>query len=595
MDYVKLIGAECSDGIIIIDPDQSIVWANPAALAIHQVDHAHDLGETMDDYHAQFLVRYAAVLPQTESERHRTAADERGRYQPEVTMEMRLKTGQSAVLRTRKIVLFDDNRRPKGIVFFIRRTSALDDSAGMLAGLLEMFPDPVAIVRPDDSSVIAANAAYLTQTAGGQAKVVASRSWEAAVEVDGCLMTLQHLQAGGKADTPQWSQRGSFTHTPLAAMDGVAMHALDSEMRIVDVSQGWLDWLGYARQTVMNRPITEFMTVPSSEHFERLWRADVRTADRPRDVPADFTTRSGEAVSTIIYAANTPNDSAERSHSVFMCIDVTGQRQLGDAWVATFGIVPVPMLVQNCDDGRIIDVNEAFLKVTGYKAQEVIGQGFDEFGILESKKRRGEIEDALRKNGRVDAADASLKTVQGDNLDCTLTATKIWRFGKPCLLFALQDVSERRRTELELMAALEAVMKDGSWFSQSVVERLAALRAPPRSGGRVAALGDLTPRERDVLSLISLGLPDAEIADRLGLTRSTIRNHLSTLYSKINVKNRGSAIIWARERCMNVTHLTLQPKTARPRFGAERMTPGQIASASHAVRLQIEAKNAAAK
>ena len=96
-------------------------------------------------------------------------------------------------------------------------------------------------------------------------------------------------------------------------------------------------------------------------------------------------------------------------------------------------------------------------------------------------------------------------------------------------------------------------MKDGTWFSRSVVERLAAMRAPPKSGRGGAALGDLTPRERDVLSLISLGLPDAEIAERLGLSRSTIRNHLSTLYSKIDVKNRGSAIIWARERCLNVT------------------------------------------
>jgi DNA-binding CsgD family transcriptional regulator len=175
-------------------------------------------------------------------------------------------------------------------------------------------------------------------------------------------------------------------------------------------------------------------------------------------------------------------------------------------------------------------------------------------------KRRESFDAAVQATGRGEPTDMTLATNHGDKLDCMLTATKIRMLGKPCMLLVLQDVSDRRRTELELMSALEAVMNDSSWFSRSVVERLAALRAPSKAGRHAAGLGDLTPRERDVLSLISLGLPDIEIAERLGLTKSTIRNHLSTLYSKINVKNRGSAIIWARDRCLNVTQLPLRPK-----------------------------------
>ena len=596
MDYIKLVAGECSDGIIIINPDQSIAWANAAALAIHHVARTEELGETIDDYHMQFHVKYIAVLPQSESEVRRIAGADRGRFQPEVTIEMQLKTGQNAILRTCKMVLFDQNRRPEGIVFFVRKAPEADDGASRLAGLLQMFPEPVAVLRPEDSTIVAANAAYLTQMAGEEAAAGAHCHWETSVEVDGRVLTLRHLrETDGGAPMLQTDPPVPSADTALAAINGVAMYALDSEMRIVDVSQGWLDWLGYTRPAVINLTVTEFMAVECAERFERLHRADVRTAGRLPDVPANFTTHSGEVVQAIIYAAQASNAATERSSSVFMCVDVTGQEQMEDAWTATFGIVPVPMLVQSCGDDRVIDVNEAFLKVTGYKASDVVGQSIEELGILESKKRRGELEEVLRTNGRGDAADATLKTVHGDSLDCTLAATKIWRFGKPCLLFALQDVSERRRTELELMAALEAVMKDGSWFSQSVVERLAALRAPPKAGRLAAALSDLTPRERDVLSLISLGLPDAEIAEGLGLTKSTIRNHLSTLYSKINVKNRGSAIIWARERCMNVTQLTLRPKTVRATFGAGGMTPGQIASASRGGRMQLEAKNAAAK
>ena len=46
------------------------------------------------------------------------------------------------------------------------------------------------------------------------------------------------------------------------------------------------------------------------------------------------------------------------------------------------------------------------------------------------------------------------------------------------MLSVLQDITERKRTEAELFAAIEAVMKDTSWFSRTVIEKLAAIRAP---------------------------------------------------------------------------------------------------------------------
>jgi DNA-binding NarL/FixJ family response regulator len=103
-----------------------------------------------------------------------------------------------------------------------------------------------------------------------------------------------------------------------------------------------------------------------------------------------------------------------------------------------------------------------------------------------------------------------------------------------------------------LYQAIQTVMQDTSWFSRSVIEKLATLRSPPKHGGRAAEIGELTPRERQVLGLISHGLADADIAQKLGLTRSTVRNHVATLYSKIGVHSRSSAIIWARERGINI-------------------------------------------
>ena len=112
------------------------------------------------------------------------------------------------------------------------------------------------------------------------------------------------------------------------------------------------------------------------------------------------------------------------------------------------------------------------------------------------------------------------------------------------MLGAIQDITERKRNELELMEAIETVMQDTSWFSRTVIEKLAQIRAPgaPQSQGELA---DLTRREREILGLICDGHTDAEIAATLHLSRNTVRNHVAALYGKLDVHRRSAAIICA--------------------------------------------------
>jgi DNA-binding NarL/FixJ family response regulator len=51
-----------------------------------------------------------------------------------------------------------------------------------------------------------------------------------------------------------------------------------------------------------------------------------------------------------------------------------------------------------------------------------------------------------------------------------------------------------------------------------------------------------------VLGLVCEGLDDAAIAARLGLSRTTVRNHLHALYRRTGTGNRAKLVIWARER-----------------------------------------------
>jgi DNA-binding NarL/FixJ family response regulator len=70
-------------------------------------------------------------------------------------------------------------------------------------------------------------------------------------------------------------------------------------------------------------------------------------------------------------------------------------------------------------------------------------------------------------------------------------------------------------------------------------------RPPPRAGRPFA---ELTQREYDILDLIAQGLDNQTIARRLVLSPKTVRNHVSNVFTKLNVADRSHAIVLGRER-----------------------------------------------
>ncbi|MEP6703214.1 MAG: alpha/beta fold hydrolase [Acidobacteriota bacterium] len=63
-----------------------------------------------------------------------------------------------------------------------------------------------------------------------------------------------------------------------------------------------------------------------------------------------------------------------------------------------------------------------------------------------------------------------------------------------------------------------------------------------------AAFSELSKREREILGLITQGLANAEIAERLAISEKTVRNHVSNVFDKLGVRTRAQAIVFARDR-----------------------------------------------
>jgi pimeloyl-ACP methyl ester carboxylesterase/DNA-binding CsgD family transcriptional regulator len=65
---------------------------------------------------------------------------------------------------------------------------------------------------------------------------------------------------------------------------------------------------------------------------------------------------------------------------------------------------------------------------------------------------------------------------------------------------------------------------------------------------------ELTEREREVLELIARGLSNDAIAQRLGISSKTVRNHVTIIFSKLEATSRGQAIVRAREAGFGIRH-----------------------------------------
>ena len=103
----------------------------------------------------------------------------------------------------------------------------------------------------------------------------------------------------------------------------------------------------------------------------------------------------------------------------------------------------------------------------------------------------------------------------------------------------------------EVLSVIRAVAEGQALFGPAIAMRLMnyfrELSLRPSSPQLHTSFPELTERELEVLRLISQGLNNQEIAQKLVLSPKTVRNHITNIFSKLQVADRAQAIVRARE------------------------------------------------
>jgi PAS domain S-box-containing protein len=462
------------DGIVLVELDQTISWANERALALHGVAHIADLGANIDEYRKRFHVTYRNKRP-VRTEDFPVERAMKGEKPREVTV-MISPIGEPDDAWThdlRCFVISDAEDRPSFMVLVIDDETDRYAAEDRFESAFRANPAPALICRLSDLRFVRVNAGFLEMTGYRRDELVGA----AAHEIDilaGCEereRVMELLKAG--RTVPQ-------SETAIALPNGARKHVI-----------------------VAGQPIRV-----GKEHCMLFTFADIEPQRR-----AEAALRFSE-----------------------------------ERFSKAFGLSPVALAIASLDRFEFADVNDAFIGLTGLSKEQVIGRSGNDLRIWHEAEVQGRLQRNIRDTGGLAATDVRLRTSDGSPLECSLSASVISIADSACVLLAFQDITERKRSEEELVEAIEAVMTDASWFSRSVVEKLASFKKVTGAPIATAGLDTLSDREREVLGLICQGRNDKQMSEALHLSPHTIRNHVGSLYRKIGVGSRSAAVVWARER-----------------------------------------------
>ncbi|MFE3315896.1 DNA-binding response regulator, partial [Embleya sp. NPDC059213] len=94
----------------------------------------------------------------------------------------------------------------------------------------------------------------------------------------------------------------------------------------------------------------------------------------------------------------------------------------------------------------------------------------------------------------------------------------------------------------DIVRAIRAAAAGQSVLDREVQDRLLATVRTRATAPKQSLPEDITPREREVLTLIGQGLPNRAIAEKLFISEATVKTHINNLFAKAGIRDRADAV-----------------------------------------------------
>jgi len=192
---------------------------------------------------------------------------------------------------------------------------------------------------------------------------------------------------------------------------------------------------------------------------------------------------------------------------------------------------PSGMFILSLDNGKLINVNDSFLSITGFNLLDIIGRQLLVLTFFNNREEGRALFKDIRERRAVNNREITVFTAKGDKLRCLVSGEKVDLWGEACMLGAMADITESRRLEREILdVSQNERQKFAMALHDDLCPQLIGIEVMTKMLSRRLEQGDTTPeneanRTEKIRTLIK---------DAIEKTRT-----LSKGLSPVNLEDRG--------------------------------------------------------
>lgn len=270
----------------------------------------------------------------------------------------------------------------------------------------------------------------------------------------GICVVINNINERKLAELSLYESEEKFSKAFHGNPDPVTITLLD-DGRYVDVNDAFVEFSGYEREEVIGACAAElgiWLDLQEREQIIGLLHSQ-GFAHWPKGVW--FRARSGEKRCFLISAEVI--EINETAHVVWVTKDLSdllrseeALRQSEERFAKVFHSGPIMMILATLQEGRIVDVNEAACKASGYKREELVGRTILEMNLAVNYKTRQKLVRTLLKNEKHENYKFDILTRTGEIINVVAWSQLIFLNGEPHYVTGMIDISEQKRVEKEM-------------------------------------------------------------------------------------------------------------------------------------------------
>jgi PAS domain S-box-containing protein len=247
------------------------------------------------------------------------------------------------------------------------------------------------------------------------------------------------------------------------------------DRRIIDVNEAFEKITGFSREAVIGHDFRSFGLFVDAQALEQAMQAVVRDG-KYHGFEFEIRTRSGKHC-----IARLSSETAGEPCSLTVAEDITDRknaeialRKSENLFSKAFHGSPVAMAISSMLDRRIIDVNDAFERQSGYSRDEIIGRTPLESMIMVDSAEVERLTRILIADGNIHDLESPYRTRSGELRLALFSAEIVDVADKPCILTVAEDITERKRAVEALQLSEERFrlmfdnMSNGMYFYEAV-------------------------------------------------------------------------------------------------------------------------------